>query len=350
MLAFEKRKIAFVELGNQIKSFLENPAEQSTDYHEFETIIRQTKVENSWFTTENIIFSLTQWSNVLTEDHLDNWLKDYNLNVERDIKTVGTIMAGNIPLVGFHDFLCILLRGHRAKIKLSSSDKRLIPFMAKLLIEIEPKFKDYISFEEHTLKGFDAVIATGSNNTSRYFEYYFRNKPHIIRKNRNSIAILTGNETSEDFKLLGEDIFRYFGLGCRNVSKLFVPKDYDFKSFFEGISDFETYIQNHKYANNYDYNKAVFLMSDIDFKDNGYLILKLDETISTPIGVLNYEEYNNEEFINNSLKNNIENIQCVVGNHHLCDVKFGQSQHPKLSDYADGVDTMKFLTELDTTI
>jgi len=350
MPPFKKRKIAFVELGNQIKSHLEGLVGKNTANASFAMVVQQTQAENAWFTEENIRFALNQWVSVLTEDNLDSWLNDYDLETDKAPKTVGVVMAGNIPLVGFHDFLAVLLSGHKIKVKLSSNDKRLLPYLTKRLIEIEPEFRDYIYFEENTLKQYDAVIATGSNNTARYFEYYFRNKPHIIRKNRNAIAILTGNETSSDFNRLGEDIFRYFGLGCRNVSKLMVPEGYDFKAFFEGISGYDHYINNHKYANNYDYNKAVFLMSDINFKDNGFLILKQDPSFSTPIGVLNYEEYTGENFIDNSLKNNIENIQCIVGNHHLCDVNYGESQHPKLSDYADGVDTIKFLTELDTTI
>lgn len=350
MPPFEKRKIAFVELGSRIQSLLHDFDANKTIHEDFASVISQAKAENAWFTEENILFALRQWGKVLTKHQLDNWLNNYSLARPKDARTIGVIMAGNIPLVGFHDFLAILVSGHKARIKLSSNDKRLLPYLAKLLVEIEPAFKDHIHFEENTLKNYDAVIATGSNNTARYFEYYFRNKPHIIRKNRNAVALLTGNETAEELNRLGEDIFRYFGLGCRNVSKLMVPRNYDFKSFFEGISNYNDYINNHKYANNYDYNKAVFLMSDIKFQDNGFLIVKPDSAFSTPIGVLNYEEYTDEKVIDNSLKNNIENIQCVVGNHHLCGVNFGESQHPKLSDYADGVDTITFLSELDTTI
>jgi hypothetical protein len=296
-----------------------------------------------------MFFALENWRSSLSQHNLDHWLNAYDFSTETAPKHIGIIMAGNIPLVGFHDFLAILISGHKAIIKLSSSDKRLLPFLSKLLIEIEPEFQKYIQFKDHTLKDFDAVIATGSNNTARYFEYYFRDKPHIIRKNRNGIAIIDGSETQEDFTNLGQDIFRYFGLGCRNVSKLFVPKGYDFHKFFEGISAFESFIHNHKYANNYDYNKAVYLMSDIDFKDNGFLILKKDTLIPTPIAVLNYEEYENDDTLKTSLKDNIENIQCTVGNHHLCDFKFGEAQEPKLNDYADGIDTINFLKQLNTT-
>jgi hypothetical protein len=350
MLAFERRKKAFVQLGSQIGKLLNRYNDVTQALNEFQQVIQISNHENQWFIEENIHFALENWQNSLSEENIDNWLKAYDFSTEIEPKTIGLIMAGNIPLVGFHDFLSVLICGHRAKIKLSSSDKRLLPYLSKLLIEIEPAFEEYILFEEHTIKGFDAIIATGSNNTSRYFEYYFRNKPHIIRKNRNGICILDSTETAQDFQNLGKDIFRYFGLGCRNVSKLFVPKNYDFKPFFEGISNFESYIHNHKYANNYDYNKAVYLMSDIDFKDNGFLILKKDTSITTPIAVLNYEEYENDANLKNSLKHNKENIQCIIGNHHLCDFKFGEAQEPKLNDYADGIDTIKFLKQLDTPI
>lgn len=350
MLAFERRKKAFVELGKQIGTLL-NLQISSPHRHqeEFNRVVQISKSENQWFTEENIRFALKNWQKSLHKESIDSWLSTYDFSTEDESKTIGLIMAGNIPLVGFHDFLTVLISGHRAKIKLSSSDKRLLPFLSKLLIEIEPELHKCIHFEEDTLKDFDAVIATGSNNTSRYFEYYFRGKPHIIRKNRNGIAILNGLETKEDFQNLGKDIFRYFGLGCRNVSKLFVPKGYDFHKFFEGMQAFESFINNHKYANNYDYNKAVYLMSDIDFMDNGFLILKEDPTIPTPIAVLNYEVYENDDALKTSLKDNIESIQCTVGNHHLCNFKFGEAQEPKLNDYADGIDTINFLKQLNTT-
>ncbi|NBC58263.1 MAG: acyl-CoA reductase, partial [Bacteroidetes bacterium] len=199
------------------------------------------------------------------------------------------------------------------------------------------------------LKGYDAVIATGSNNTARYFEYYFRNKPHIIRKNRNGVAVVTGKENLEDFEKLGEDIFRFFGLGCRNVSKLFIPQNFDFDEFFKGISKFKSYIYHNKYANNYDYNKAVYLMSEISFLDNDFLILKEDTQISTPIGVVNYEIYDSEASLKASLEQHREEIQCIIGRHSLCEFDFGQAQHPNLTDYADGVDTIQFLQNLTTT-
>ncbi|MFN2262367.1 MAG: acyl-CoA reductase, partial [Psychroflexus sp.] len=187
-----------------------------------------------------------------------------------------------------------------------SNDKVLLPFLAEALIEIEPEFQNKIRFTENKLENFDAVIATGSNNTARYFEYYFKNKPNIIRKNRNSVAVLSGRETKNELKTLGEDVFRYFGLGCRNISKLFVPKIYKFDTFFESIFEYKTYIDHHKYANNYDYNKAVYLMSSVKLLDNNFLILKEDSNYASPIGCLFYETYENEDELQNKLESDKE--------------------------------------------
>ena len=252
-------------------------------------------------------------------------------------------MAGNIPLVGFHDFLSVLLIGDHFVGKLSSNDNILLPFLAEELINIQPEFSNRIEFTKDRLPQFDKVIATGSNNTARYFEYYFKDKPHIIRKNRNSVAVLQGNETNEQLKALGEDIFQYFGLGCRNVSKLFVPKGYNFDVFFEAMYAYRDVINHHKYANNYDYNKAVYLMSSVKLLDNAFLLLKEDLNFSSPIGTLFYEFYSDEVQLQNRVKQEEENIQCIVGTHKFSEVDFGKAQHPELTEYADGVDTIKFL-------
>ncbi len=349
MLTFEQRKAAFVDLGQHIKDLIQqNSLKASKNSSKFEDILRLAQAENQWFTEENIIYALKQWSVILERKNIDVWLKNYDLDIKTTPKKVGVIMAGNIPLVGFHDFLSTLITGHDIIIKISSNDKHLLPYLTRQLIKIEPKFETKISFEDHTLKNYDAIIATGSNNTARYFEYYFRHKPHIIRKNRNGIAVLTGKEQFEDFEGLGEDIFRFFGLGCRNVSKLFIPKNFDFDLFFKGISKFKPYIYHNKYANNYDYNKAVYLMSDIKFLDNEFLILKEDKQISSPIGVVNYEFYNDDNYLKNALKQHKDEIQCVIGHHPFCEFPFGQAQQPDLNDYADGIDTIQFLQNLST--
>ena len=349
MLTFEQRKAAFIDLGHIIGNLMnQHSLSSSESQFDFNETLHLAQAENKWFTEENIFFALKQWHFCLTDEPLEKWLKNYDFTDQTLSQTIGIIMAGNIPLVGFHDFLSTLISGHKAMIKLSSNDKRLLPYLADKLIQIQPEFQSKITFEEGILKNFDAVIATGSNNTARYFEYYFRNKPHIIRKNRNGVAILTGDETLEDIQKLGEDIFRFFGLGCRNVSKLFIPQNFDFDFFFESISNFKPYIYHNKYANNYDYNKAVYLMSEIQFLDNEFLILKEDKLITSPIGVLNYEIYENDNALAENLKSHQNNIQCIIGKHSLCEFDFGQAQHPELSDYADGIDTLTFLQNLHT--
>lgn len=301
---------------------------------------------NGWFTRENIIYTLQQWSEALTPRNLKLWLGEYNLSKSGG-KTVGIVMAGNIPLVGFHDFISVLVSGHKVLVKLSSNDKQLLPVIANYLMNLDSRYEDRIKFTKEKLEDFDAVIATGSNNTARYFEYYFKDKPSIIRKNRNSVAILNGNESKEDLSKLGEDIFRYYGLGCRNVSKLYVPENYDFDSFFKAIYEWNPIINRDKYANNYDYNKAVYLMSEFKLLDNGFLMLKEDESFGSPIATLFYETYKDENDLQRILEENKEKIQCIVKeNADKTEVNFGQTQKPQLWDYADNIDTIEFLSKL----
>ena len=341
---------AFVNLGDFLRSFCEyinqGPSHTSSEnqwYSLFEREIEVAKHHNGWFTKENCLYAFQQWGAILTESNLKNWLVSYDISRNTQ-KTVALIMAGNIPLVGFHDLLSVLITGNKALVKLSSNDQRLLPLLIEYLVEAEPTLKDRVVFTKEKLSQYDAVIATGSNNTARYFEYYFGKKPNIIRKNRNSIAVLTGEETQEDLMGLGEDIFRYFGLGCRNVSKIFVPKDYDFDIFFKTIFHFQEIIHHHKYANNYDYNKAVYLMSEFKILDNGFLILKEDASYSSPIASLFFEYYEDMDILQSQLKADREKIQCIVSNSNGDDrVRFGETQKPSLSDYADGVDTVEFL-------
>lgn len=350
-LTFEQRKSAFIDLGHVIGDLIDEqslkPSKKSSGFHE---IFNLAKAENKWFTEDNIIFALKQWQAALQKNNIEEWLEAYDIKDEENPLKIGIIMAGNIPLVGFHDFLSTLMTGHQAVVKLSSNDKRLLPYLAKQLIIIEPALASKITFTTEILKEFDAIIATGSNNTARYFEYYFRKKPHIIRKNRNGIAILNGKETLKDMQKLGEDIFRFFGLGCRNVSKLYIPKNFDFNFLFNGISQFKSYIYHHKYANNYDYNKAVYLMSNIKFLDNNFIVLKEDQDLVSPIGVLNYEFYENDTDLAINLKSHRDNIQCIIGQHKYCEFNFGEAQNPKLSNYADGIDTINFLQNLHSNI
>jgi hypothetical protein len=261
------------------------------------------------------------------------------------MRTVAVVMAGNIPAVGFHDLLCVLISGNRLMARLSSNDKQLLPAICDMLVGIEPGFADRFSFTEEQISGFDAVIATGSNNTARYFNYYFGKYPHIIRKNRNGVAVLTGNETEKELKALGEDIFTYFGLGCRNVSKLFIPDGYDVKILLDALQVFEKAGDHHKYHNNYDYNKSIYLVNGDDHFDNGFLLLKEDASIASPVSVVYFERYSAIGKLNDLINGNLEDIQCVVSTDRKIHgaIPPGTTQHPKLWDYADGVDTMKFL-------
>ena len=349
-MTLETKKSVFVALGKFLSQFSENNSGKIAGvlhndlfFDAFEDLIALSQSHNGWYTQEQVYFSIQSWATALTEDQLNEWLSKYELNEDSN-KSVALILAGNIPLVGFHDFLSVLIAGYNVKIKTSSNDQHLLPFLAKYIIAIAPEFKDKISFVEGKLENFDAVIATGSNNTARYFEYYFKDKPSIIRKSRNSVVVLDGKETTAQLTALGEDIFRYFGLGCRNVSKLFVPKGYSFNAFFEAIFVYQDVIHYEKYANNYDYNKAVFLMSNFKLLDNGFLTLKEDSSHASPISSVFYETYDNLDELEKRLENEKDNLQCIVSNKLIANsIDFGQTQHPKLWDYADNVDTISFL-------
>ena len=336
ILTSKQRIMAFVQLGH----ILQNPDEQLS------SLIGSAKQYNAWFTPQSTAMAIKAISEMLNETDLNKWI-DANTDEPLKINGIGLILAGNIPLVGFHDILCVLASGNKALIKLSSQDKQLIPYILTKLSEIEPRFTEQFEFIER-LKDFDAVIATGSNNTSRYFEYYFNKVPHIIRKNRNSIAVLNGNENREELRSLGHDIFDYYGLGCRNVSKIYVPKGYNFNTFFESIEEFKLVADHHKYNNNYDYNKSIFLVNMDKHLDNGFLLLKQDTRMASPLAVVYYEEYESIQEAESELLANEDGIQCIISRSDLSMniLPFGQSQRPGLWDYADGVDTMAFLRGL----
>lgn len=337
ILTAEKLIIAFHKLSD----FLNQPGD------EFNSIIDSAPNHNGWFTKDEVIRSLASLQEMLNRNDLEHWFKEISVN--ENPKTIGLILAGNIPLVGFHDLLCVLATGNIAMVKLSSSDSQLLPALFKQLISIEPLLASRIIYAER-LKDFDAIIATGSNNTSRYFEYYFGRVPNIIRKNRNSIAVLDGNESPEEISLLGHDIFDYFGLGCRNVSKIYLPENYEIKNLFEPLEKYKLIINHFKYNNNYDYNKSIYLVNMLKHFDNGFLLLKEDESMTSPLAVLYFETYKNLEELNEKLTARKHEIQCMVTNIPLTVessiVGFGESQHPKLWEYADNVDTIAFLNTL----
>ena len=344
------KKKAFIELGKFLGQFSEkenarNPSVLHNDsfFDAFQDLILLSQSHNGWYTPENVYFSIQSWAKALTEENLTQWLSAYTFEPKYP-KNIGLILAGNIPLVGFHDFLSVLISGNNVLVKTSSNDQFLLPFLAKYLIAIEPEFAERITFVEGKLENFDGVIATGSNNTARYFEYYFKDKPCIIRKNRNSVSVLNGKESKKQLEALGEDIFRYFGLGCRNVSKIFVPKGYSFTDFFEAIFKYQDIIHYEKYANNYDYNKAVFLMSNFKLLDNGFLTIKEDSSYASPISSVFYEFYDSIQELQLRLESESGQIQCIVSNKLVeYSIDFGQTQKPNLWDYADNVDTISFL-------
>ena len=340
MISRKNRINAFINLGN----FLTDAENRD----EIEDWIISANRKNNWFTPANSRLSLHAIANeFLNEAKLTSWAAAYTEPIH--IKKVGVVMAGNIPAVGFHDALSVLISGHILMAKPASDDQILIHALMNKLIEIEPGFKENIKFVER-LNEADAYIATGSDNTARYFHYYFSNKPHIIRKNRTSVAVITGHESTGDLASLGIDIFQYFGLGCRNVSKLFVPKGYDFTKFYESIEPFKSdCLNHHKYFNNYEYNKSILLVNRIEHFDNGFLMLMESEALVSPISVLHFEYYDSPEAISVFIEAAQEKIQCVVGNvgsNIKGVIPFGQAQQPTLYDYADSVDTMAFLSTL----
>lgn len=344
-MSVEQRVLELVKLSDFIKSFLSKKTEYFSEIDlEFEQILRKSEIENPWFTQESQKIALAQWVSVLNESQIKEWISAYSENKTQ--KRVGLILAGNIPMVGFHDVISVILSNHIPVIKLSSKDRLLLPFLLKKWKEFSNRELQYELVER--LEDFDAVIATGSNNTARYLEYYFKNSPSIIRKNRTSIAVLSGNESDEELQLLATDIFQYYGLGCRNVTRLFIPKDFTIDRIFENFLHYKEIINHNKYANNYDYNRAVYLLNQDQFWDNNFVMLKEDEKLFSPLSVINFSRYENLDEVKNFITENHENIQCTVS--HVADfadaVKLGQAQNPSLNTYADNIDTMKFLSEI----
>jgi len=344
-MPFQSRISAFYDLGQFFSFLTENEMDKKTDSAKFNylkeeilTVLNLAEIQNPWFTQDNLKFCLEQWGKTLTSENLTNWVKNYSET--KNPKNVGIVMAGNIPLVGLHDLICVLLSGNNALVKVSSKDEALMDFVLNFLQNSNEDLKNSIQKVER-LKTADAVIATGSNNTARYFEYYFKEIPHIIRKNRTSVAVLNGKETEEDLSKLAEDIFRYFGLGCRNVTKLYLPKGFNTDLLFESFFNWNHVINHTKYSNNYSYNRAIYLMGSETFLDNNFVMLKESGEIFSPIGVVNYEFYDDLDEVKIGLVQIEEEIQCVVGNDFS--VQFGETQKPSLTDYADGVDVMEFL-------
>lgn len=339
--AFSRLGEIMVALGEQ-KSHGEQSAVVSIEkYEHTQEVINKQFHLNGWFTKISVCNSLKALGSLMTEASLTAFTEQYIYSLHP--KKVGVIMAGNLPLVGFHDFLCVLLSGHKVVAKMSSDDKTLLPALVNILLELEPKLAEYITLSEGRIGEIDAIIATGSNNSMGYFETYFGKYPHIFRKNRTSVAILDGTETEAELQQLGSDIFTYFGLGCRNVSQLLVPENFELNRFFGAIVGHAEIVNHHKYANNYDYNKAIHLMNQENILDNGFVLLKASDELFSPLAMLFYHRYKDPAEVTQFLEGQSENIQAVVSHQHI---PFGQAQCPGLNDFADNVNTMEWLGSL----
>ncbi len=333
-----ERLDSFLFLKNRLNEF---PANKFSD------LVIKAHHKNPWFTEKNIRLAFDGIIEMLNEESLKEWSDRYPLE-DKTPKNIGVIMAGNIPMVGFHDLLCVLLSNHNLKARLSSQDDVLIPFIIDELVSIDPWWGEKIEIVEK-IKEVDAVIATGSDNTSRYFEYYFRGLPKILRKNRTSLAIITGHEDRQELKDLGKDIYQYFGLGCRNVSKILLPEGYNLIQLLDELNDWAELMESNKYMNNYTYNRAIFSIEKIQYLDNGYSLFTQSDQPVSPTAVVYYDFYRDNTELKNYIDQNHEKIQCLVGSkdsglNNI--VPFGKAQQPKIWDYADNVDTMKFLTGL----
>jgi len=350
MYSFEKRKEIVNEIGNFLRNYLERKLNYSIQYN-FDEVIENEKNYNFWFTKENVLYAIKYWAEKLTLDNLEFWLKKYEPEIKKTRnKNVCIICAGNIPLVSLHDILCSFLSGFKTIVKLSKKDNRLLKFIFNFLYE---KYYDLINhirlLDDEFINDFDIVIATGNNNTIRYFDYYFGKYPHIFRGHKNSIAILFGDETIEDLNLLSDDIFIYFGLGCRNVSKIYIPYNYDFNNFFKALEKWSKLYYYYHYYNNYSYHKAIFSINKEKFLDNGFLLLKENKQITSPIGVLYYEFFENEYDLHQKILENKNNIQCIVCKKNILflpNIYFGKTQKPELWEYNDNIDIIEFLLKI----
>lgn len=341
--------ISFV--GEVLRAFVQQTSlDKYTEYHSWiAKAVEQAEAHNPWFTNDNILFALNYWGQNLTTSNLEQWLSAYNIEqTPKKQQNILIVAAGNIPLVSFHDVISVFLSGHRALVKLSSKDKHLLTCIVRVLNHQYPETTDYFLLTEERVTTFDAVIATGSNQSLAYFESYFGKKPHIFRGHRNAVAILTGNECPSELQLLGDDVFRYFGLGCRSVSKIFVPEGYSFDMLIKAFKKWEHVFYHHHYLSNYEYQKTIYLLNKDDFIDGGFFMLKQSNEISSPIGVIFYEYFSELRILAPKISAWSSQIQCVVSkqNNDMSSIAFGTSQMPRLSDYADNIDVINFLIQL----
>ncbi len=339
-MELNERISAFAELGERLMSFIRH----KDKLPRLKKAVSASAIANPWFTVPFQMLAVENVAMWLNKDDLRKWTDQYRCP-DKSAK-IGVIMAGNIPLVGFHDFLTTLICGHTIYVKLSSKDKSLLPAIADELIEINPAFKEKVFFATEIPDHIDAIIATGSNNTARYFDFWFKNKPRIIRQNRSSVGVLTGNEKRNQFDDLAADICLYYGLGCRNISKLFIPDTKILKPITVALEKYSWILNNRFYANNLTYHKARLQTQGVPFIEAGPVLLTESKTLHSPVSVVNFEVYQDLQAVQENLKLNAEKIQCTVGFNEQNSLTFGETQQPELQDYADNVDTMKFLSEV----
>lgn len=343
MITLQQRINAFTELGAIMKDAASYKP-SSAEAVNLRKLMDSQEQHNKWFTPDNVLLSVKAIASMLEKDKVKKWLEPYAMP-DKPVtdKTIAVIMAGNIPLVGFHDFLCVLITGNRILAKTSTKDSELIREISNILSGINPNFSTHIKFTDKITGKYDGIIATGSDNTSRYFEYYFGNKPHIFRKNRNSVAIINQDTSQEEIEKLATDIFSYFGLGCRNVSKIYIENGIDPERIVDQWTNW-SYVLNHRpYANNYLYNKSLFKLNKENFIDNGFLLLKREGGWTSPVSVIFYDFFKSKNNLMDELSEHAGNIQCIVSEN---DTPFGQTQYPQPGDYADNIDTIEFLISL----
>ncbi|GAB3825246.1 acyl-CoA reductase [Hymenobacter jeollabukensis] len=333
-----ERLAAFIRLGQRLRTLSDD---------ELYSLAARARNHNPWFDEANVRAAFLGVAHLLDAELLTAWAAQYPPEPQAEPRRVGVVMAGNIPLVGFHDMLCVLLSGHILLAKLSSDDNILLRWVGQQLLDIEPRFEAQLRFVD-MLREADAFIATGSDNTARYFEYYFSKKPHLIRRNRSSIGVLAGLEPREELAQFGPDVFRYYGLGCRNVAKLLVPVGYDFTPFLDSMQSWEAVDNHNRYHNNYDYQKSLLLVNRVPHLDNGFLLLTESMQLVSPISVLHFSEYQDEQDLRQQLADVADKTQVVVSVNgwYPGSVPAGQAQQPGVNEYADGVDTMAFLASL----
>ena len=342
----EKIKV-LCQLGSFFDSYCNNHAEIKDNkfYNKLDLAINDAIASNPYFEKQNIIYNLNYWAKILKENILESFSSKISEN--KKIKSIGIIMAGNIPLVGFHDFLCVFLSGNKSDIKLSKKDSHLFTFIYSFLKEHSSDIKEYVEINDSILQDYDAVIATGNDLSANQFKKYFDKVPNIIRNSRFSVGLLNGDESDHDLKKLSFDIFMYYGLGCRSVSKLYLPKGYDINLIINSLNDWKDVINNSTYYNNYTYNKTIYLMKGERFFDTGFCIIKESNLIGSPIATIYYEYYQNKEELQKKLIANQNKIQCIVSNKIVENsIEFGSTQSPSIDDYADKINTIDFLLKL----